>query len=210
MYTLYFAPGAASMVVHWLLIELDLPYVLQEVNLAAGEQKQPGYLELNPSGVVPTLIIDGAPRIEAMAIILQLADTHPQAALAPAIGSDQRVQYYQWSVYLSNMLQPLFRQWWYPHEPAGAGHADAVRQHVQPRIEACWERIDTHLSAHGPYLLGEHPSALDFYLAMLMRWSREMPRPASAWQDLGGLVIRMKERPSFATLCEREGLADWV
>ncbi len=210
MYTLFFAPGAASMVVHWLLIELDIPYTLQEVNLAAGEQKQPGYLELNPSGVVPTLIVDGAPRVEAMAITLQLADTHPQAALAPAVGSEQRAQYYQWSAYLSNMLQPLFRQWWYPNEPAGEGNADAVRQHVQPRIEACWERIDAHLTAHGPYLLGEHACALDFYLAMLMRWSREMPRPASTWQDLGGLAMRMKARPSFVTLCEREGLADWV
>ncbi len=210
MDTLYFAPGAASMVVHWLLIELDLPYDLQEVNLAAGEQKQPGYLELNPGGVVPTLIADGMPRTEAMAITLQLADTHPQAGLAPPIGSEQRAQYYEWSAYLSNMLQPLFRQWWYPHEPAGEGNADAVRQHVQPRIEACWARIDAHLSMHGPYLLGEFPCALDFYLAMLMRWSREMPRPASAWQDLGGLALRMKSRPSFATLNEREGLVDWV
>lgn len=210
MLRLYYAPGAASMAVHWLLIELDLEYELQAVDLEAGEQKQPSYLALNPSGVVPTLVVDGEPQVEAMAIILQLADTHRDAGLAPAVGSDERRLYYQWSVYMSNMLQPLFRQWWYPHEPAGKGNADVVKSHVQPRIEACWQRIDAHLSENGPFLLGESPCALDFYLAMLMRWSREMPRPASAWPDLGSLATRMKGRPSFAILCEREGLADWA
>lgn len=210
MHTLYYAPGAASMVVHWLLIELDVPHRLRSVDLEAREQKRPEYLTLNPNGVVPTLVVDDEPRTEAMALTLQLADTCPDAGLAPATGTDARALYYEWSVYLSNTLQPLFRQWWYPHEPAGEDNAEAVRAHVQPRIQACWDRIDAHLSANGRYLLGDRLSALDFYLTMLMRWSREMPRPASGWQELGGLAMRMKARPSFATLCEREGLADWV
>ena len=210
MHTLYYAPGAASMVVHWLLIELDVPYRLQLVDLEAREQKTPEYLALNPNGVVPTLVVDGEPRTEAMALTLQLADTYPDAGLAPAIGSDGRAHYYEWSVYLSNMLQPLFRQWWYPHEPSGEDNADAVRTHVQPRIEACWTRIDAHLSATGPYLLGDSLSALDFYLTMLMRWSRAMPRPASAWPHLDALASRMKARPSFVTLCQSEGLTDWA
>lgn len=210
MHTLYYAPGAASMVVHWLLIELDVPHRLQLVDLEACEQKSPEYLALNPNGVVPTLVLDGEPRTEAMALTLQLADTHPDAGLAPAIGSDGRAHYYEWSVYLSNMLQPLFRQWWYPHEPAGEDSADAVRAHVQPRIEACWDRLDAQLSANGPYLFGDRVSALDFYLTMLMRWSRAMPKPASAWPHLAALASRMKARPSFVTLCQSEGLADWT
>lgn len=210
MHTLYYAPGAASMVVHWLLIELEVPHRLQPVDLEAREQKQPQYLALNPNGVVPTLIVDGEARFEAMALTLQLADTHPDAGLAPLIGTDARARYYEWSAYLSNMLQPLFRQWWYPHEPAGEDNADAVLAHVQPRIEACWDRLDAHLSANGPYLLDDKLSALDFYLAMLMRWSRAMPRPASDWPHLGALASRMKARPSFAALCRSEGLADWT
>ena len=41
MHTLYYSPGAASMVVHWLLIELGLPHELKLVDTAAGAQKAP-------------------------------------------------------------------------------------------------------------------------------------------------------------------------
>jgi glutathione S-transferase len=210
MYSLYYAPGAASMVVHWLLIELDAPHELHAVDLSAREHKSPGYLALNPSGVVPTLVIDGTPMQEAAAMLLLLADTHPQAALAPPLDDPRRGAYYQWVLHLANVVQPLFRLWWYPGEVAGEGNADTVQGHVAPRIEAAWDRIDAHLAAHGPYLLGDTLSAADFYLAMLMRWSRNMPRPAHTWPQLAVLAGLMKARPSFNTLYEREGLTEWA
>jgi glutathione S-transferase len=210
MYTLYYAPGAASMVVHWLLIELDVPHALRLVDTGAGQQKHPEYLALNPNGVVPTLVIDGRPQYEAAALLLYLADLHPQAALAPAGIGAARMDYYQWMLHLANMVQPLFRQWWYPHEPAGQEHAEAVRDVVAGRIEAAWARIDAHLANNGPYLLGGAPSVADFYLVMLMRWSRNMPKPATAWPHLSALAERLKARPSFATLYEREGLTEWT
>jgi len=129
--------------------------------------------------------------------------------MAPASGSASRVDYYQWMLHLANMVQPLFRQWWYPHEPAGEAHADAVRAVVAVRIAAAWDRIDAHLAANGPYLLGDALSAADFYLVMLMRWSRNMPKPATEWTHLAALAATLKARPSFATLYEREGLTEW-
>jgi glutathione S-transferase len=208
--TLYYAPGAASFAVHWLLIELDIDHELRKVDLTAGEQKAPDYLALNPSGVVPTLVIDGEPLAEAAALLLHLADRHPAAGLAPAPGTLERARHYQWMLFLANTLQPAFRQWWYPHEPAGEAHADAVRAAVTPRIEALWQRIDGHLAANGPYLLGAQLTAADFMLAMLMRWSRNMPRPATAWPALEQFAQRMKSRPSFRTLYAREGLTEWA
>lgn len=209
-YTLYYAPGAASLVVHWLLIEMDAPHALALVDTAAGAQKRPEYLALNPNGVVPTLIVDGTPHYEAAALSMHLADAFPAAALAPALLEPQRIDYTQWMFNLANMVQPLFRQWWYPHEPAGEAHADAVREHVQVRIETQWERIDRHLGERGPHLLGERLTAADFYLAMLMRWSRNMPKPATEWPHLAALASRLKARPSFARLYEREGLTEWA
>ena len=46
--TLYYAPGAASLLVHWLLIELEVPHRLQLVDTAAKAQKSPEYLAMNP------------------------------------------------------------------------------------------------------------------------------------------------------------------
>ena len=208
--TLYYAPGAASLLVHWLLIELDVPHALQLVDMANKAQKAPEYLALNPNGVVPTLVMDGKPQHEAAALALLLAERYPVRGLAPAWDGPQRADYMQWMFNLANMVQPLFRQWWYPDEPAGEAHRDAVVAQCAPRIEAQWQRIDDHLAGHGPWLLGADISAADFYLAMLMRWSRNMPRPATEWPQLAALAQQMKQRPSFAILYQREGLTEWA
>ncbi|HZH44321.1 MAG TPA: glutathione S-transferase family protein [Lysobacter sp.] len=210
MYVLYYAPGAASLLPHWLLIELGQPHELRAVDIKAGEQKRPEYLALNPNGVLPTLLIDGEPHYEAAALAMTLADRHPQAGLAPAHDDPRRGAYHQWMFHLANMVQPLFRIWWYPHEVAGEANAALAREHVAPRIEAAWDRLDAHLAQRGPYLLGEGPSAADFYLTMLLRWSRNMPRPGDRWPHLGELARRMKARPSFAELYRREGLTEWA
>jgi len=209
MHTLYYSPGAASMVVHWLLIELGIPHELALVDFESRAQKSPAYLALNPNGVVPTLVIDGRPHTEAAALLVHLADTHPAARLSPPVDAPLRMDFLRWMFHLANVVQPLFRAWWYPHEPAGEGCEEAVHGAARKRIEAEWALIDARLAQHGPCLLGEWPCAADFYLTMLMRWSRNMPRPATAWPHLDALAGRMKALPSFQALYEREGLAEW-
>ena len=210
MYTLFYSPGAASFVVHWLLIETGAKHELRKLDTQAGEHKKPEYLALNPNGLIPTLLIDGRPFYEAAALLLHLADAHPESGLAPPLASPERAHYYQWVLHLANTLQPAFRLWFYPQEAAGDANADAAKEQARGRIEAAWSRIDAHLGAHGPYLLGAHVSAADFLLTMLMRWSRNMPHSASNWPHLAALIVRMKARPSFAELYAREGLTEWA
>lgn len=210
MVTLYYAPATASMVVHWLLIELGAAHELRKLDLEAREHKAPAYLKLNPAGVVPTLVIDGQAICEAAAIAMHLADVHAAAGLAPPLGSLQRAQYYQWMFFMANTLQPAYRAWFYPDEPAGAASATAAQQSARQRIEAAWERIAAHLGNSGPYLLGERLSAADFMMTMLMRWSRNMPRPAHTWPALQAHAQRMKARPSFTELYAREELTEWA
>lgn len=47
-------------------------------------------------------------------------------------------------------------------------------------------------------------------LTMLMRWSRNMPKTATAWPALARLAAAMKARPTFKELYAREGLTDWT
>lgn len=210
MMTLYYSPGAASLVVHWLLIELGLPHELRELDFEAKAQKSAEYLRLNPSGVVPTLVVEGRPLTEAAAIVLHLADTHPDAGLAPAVGTPARADYYRWMFYLANMLQPAFRAWYYADEFAGPDNVPLVKARAEKRAEACFDLLDAHLAANGPYLLGERMSAADFYLTMLMRWSRNLPRQALDWPALRTLAERMRALPSFARLYAAEGLSEWA
>ncbi|WP_339826789.1 glutathione S-transferase family protein [uncultured Arenimonas sp.] len=210
MYTLYYAPGTASLVVHWLLIEIGARHELRKLDLAAREHKRPEYLALNPAGRVPTLLIHGEPMTEAAAMVMHLADAHPNFGLAPTPGTVERARYYQWIVFLANTLQPAFRDWYYPEEAAGPEHADAVRTRAAETIDAAWDQVEAHLAKRGPYLLGPSVSAADFLLTMLMRWSRNLPRQATEWPQLGALAQRMKARPGFRLLYEREGLQEWA
>lgn len=109
-----------------MLIELGHPPELRLLDCQARQQKSPGYLALNPAGVVPTLLIDGAPMSEVGAILVYLADTHPDAGFAPAPGDPRRRAHYQWMFHLANVVQPLLRLWWYPAEAAGEAHVDAA------------------------------------------------------------------------------------
>jgi glutathione S-transferase len=207
---LYFSPGAASLCVHWMLIEIGQPHELRRIDLAAGEQRSADYLKLNPAGVVPTLVLDGEPFNESGALVLMLAERYPEAGLMPPAGTPARQRAYQWLVLMANGLQPPFRTWFYPHEPAGDAARDAAKAAAGQRIETFFDRVDAHLAAHGPYLLGERVSAPDFFLAMLCRWSRNMPKPATEWPALRGFIDRMRARPSFRVLCEREALTEWL
>lgn len=208
--TLYYSPSTASLVVHWLLIELQRPHDLVALDFERREHKSPGYLRLNPAGVVPTLVIDGEVITEAAAIVMHLADLHPEAALAPAPGSPCRAQYYQWMCFMANTLQPAYRVWFYPAEAAGEGNIEAAREQARLKLETAWAQVAAHLGAHGPFLLGESPSAADFMLTMLMRWSRNMPRPSNHWPVLQAHATRMKAKPSFSEVHAREGLTDWA
>ncbi len=207
---LHYSPGAASLCVHWMLLDMGRPPRLKRVDLAAGEQRLPAYLALNPAGMVPTLIMDGEPWVESSALLLMLADRHPGADLLPPVGSARRQLAYQWTLLMANGLQPAFRFWFYPQEAAGDSAAVEAKALATQRIEGFFARIDAHLTQTGPYLLGEKISAPDFFLAMLCRWSRNMPRPSTEWPALGRFVTLMRSRPSFRAVCEAEGLTDWL
>lgn len=209
MYTLYYSPGTASMVVHLALLEIGAPHALRLVDFDADAQHSAEYLKLNPRGVVPTLVVDGRPVSESAALLMVLADRHPQAGLAPAPGTPEHEAWQQWIVYLSNTLMSTYRFWFYPSELGSAEHTPEVRVALQHKIEGVWNLLDAQLDANGPYLLGKEFSGADLLLTMLLRWSRNMPRPATEWPALKRLADLVRARPSWQRLYEIEGLSKW-
>ncbi len=209
MYTLYYSPGTASMVVHLALLEIGAPHTLERVDFSANAQRDPEYLKLNPQGRVPTLIVDGRPVFESAALLMLLAERHPEARLAPAIGTPGRAAWYQWIVFMANTLMPAYRLWFYPPDAGADEHPANVRAVIQARIEGAFDLLDAHVSAHGPYMLGSEFSGVDLLLTMLMRWSRNMPKPATEWASLKALADVVRARPSWKTLYAVEGLTEW-
>lgn len=211
MYTLYFSPGAASMCVHQALLEIGAPFQAVLIDIDSGAQRDPSYLKINPAGLVPSLMIDGAPYAEAAALLLTLAARHPEARLMPSGESPLRASWNQWMVYLANTLQPAFRLWFYPTDiSAEPAVQEALKRAVRERIEGIWQRLADHLAGGGPYLLGTEFSCADLYLIMLLRWSRNMPKPATEWPALRAYCNLLCARQSWKRLCAAEGLSEWM
>jgi glutathione S-transferase len=209
VYTLYYSPGTASMVVHLALLEIGVPHRLEKVDFDKDAQREAGYLRLNPRGQVPTLVIDGKPYFESAALLMILAERHPEARLAPAAGSALRADWYQWIAFFTNSFGPTYRYWFYPPDLGSEEHPPAVRDALRRKIEDSWTLVDAHLAAGGPYMLGAEFSGVDLLALMYMRWSRNMPRPATEWPTLTRLASLLRARPSWSRLCDIEGLTDW-
>jgi glutathione S-transferase len=208
-YLLYYSPGAASMAVHWMLIDMQVAFEARVVDIDSGQQRDPDYLRLNPSGRVPTLVVDGTPRHESAALLMLLAERHPEAGLAPAPGSVDRGAWLEWMIYLANTVLPAMRDWFYADIDGDAAGAEAVRALARRRIEAACDHLDAHLSQGHDYLAGGKLSTADFLAVMLMRWTRNMPRPATSWPHLASYIRRLRSRPSFIDLNTREKLTGW-
>jgi len=84
-----------------------------------------------------------------------------------------------------------------------------VKAQAQPRIEGIWSRLDAHLSTRD-YIAGDKLTAVDFLATMLLRWSRNMPKPATEWQSIHAYVRRMRALPSYLKTMQVEKLTDWL
>ncbi|HEX9391274.1 MAG TPA: glutathione S-transferase family protein [Usitatibacteraceae bacterium] len=168
---LYGAAGSGSVAVEAALTLLDIPYDLIEgatwVEAAARER----IAASNPMRQIPTLIFpDGEIMTESAAILIDLADRHPQARLAPSPGDAQRHQFLRWMVYVSAAIYSLH---WIKPDVARIGAPPAARESVvdavHERIAFCWQNMDAQISPQR-YLLGDELSVLDLYVAVVSRF----------------------------------------
>lgn len=217
MPTLHYYPGNASMTPHMLLRELGVPFELALVDRAQAAHKSAEYLKLNPNGLIPVLVDSDRDLVlyETAAIVLHLVDTHPQAGLAPAIGTAERAEFTKWLVWLSATLQAQMPMYFYADRyvaPGNTAGAQEVKALTEARIAGLVDQIEGRLAGHGgPWFLGERYSALDPYALMLTRWTRGMQRPARTLPAIGAWQQRLLARPAVRATFEAEGLAaPWV
>lgn len=210
MYRLYYNPGSANLAPHMLLKELGVEHELVFIDQEKGAHRRPDYIKLNPAGRIPVLVDDDLVLFEAAAICLHLVDRHPEAGLAPAIGTAERAHFYKWLIYLTNTLQAELITYFYSNRLANDEGAIAqVHAHAEARVGAMLDLLENELAkGQGPYLLGERYSAVDPYLFMLTRWTRNMRNPARNRPCLSRYQQRMLARPAVQKTFEAEGLGE--
>ena len=216
MLHLHYYPSTASMVPHILLEELAVPYQRVLVDRAVNAHKAPAYLKLNPNGLIPVLTQDdagGAKLVlyETAAIVLHLCDTHPDAGLAPPLGSVDRAHFYKWLIWLTNTLQATLIVYFYPERWVAQGNAAGaaeVKAAVEAKIAGLLDQLDAELACHGQeWFMGAHYTALDAYVFTLCRWTRNFASlPARGRPYLGPYLQRMLARPSVQRVMVAEQL----
>lgn len=208
MVTLYGIVSSAMMIPHILLRELGVEFELRLLDRAKGEHRQPAYLALNPHGKVPTLVDGDLVLYETAAICLHLADSHPEARLAPPVGTVERAELYKWLMFLTNTVQADMLLYFYPDRYVSLGEQAAadLKAVTEERLSGYFAAIDRALAGR-TWFLGDRYSLLDPYLFTLGRWSRFMNRPARTLPNLGPLFARMLERPAVRDTFAAEGLS---
>ncbi len=153
MMQLYYAPRSRSFTTLWLMEETAQPYERVLIDIAAGAQKTPEYLAVNPMGKVPALKDSEAVLAEAAAICAYVAERYPQAKLAPPVGDPARAKYLQWLFFAPSSIEPaliqIFTKVEVPTSTAAWGSADQVFDVLEQALDK------------GPWLLGDNFSAAD-------------------------------------------------
>jgi GST-like protein len=203
-WTLYGAQASGSIAVEAALTLLGIPYTLVEAVTWAGDAARARVAPVNPMRQVPALVFaDGETMTESAAILVHLADRHPEAGLAPAIADPRRGQFLRWMVYVSSAIYAL--HWIKPDVTrvgAPARLRDAVHDAVHERIAFCWQQMDAQLDP-GPYLLGDALTVLDLYVAVVSRFGPWRPRFYEVAPRMTPVVRRVDAEPRLATFWAR-------
>jgi GST-like protein len=142
------------------LEELELPYKLHALSLAAKDQKQPDYLKINPNGRIPAIVDDGFAVFESGAILMYLAEK--TGKLMP-LDPKGRSLVVQWLMFQMAGVGPMMGQAnvFFKYLPEKIPTAIARYQRESLRLLAV---LDARLAEH-EYLAG------DYSIADIANWS---------------------------------------
>jgi glutathione S-transferase len=194
--TLYHIVPSRSSIVRWMLEEVGPPYEVHLLDPKQEEQRQPGYLAVNPMGKVPALVHGEVVITEAAAICCYLADAFPDAGLAPAIGDPGRGPYLKWLFFGPSCFEPAAIDRMFERKDA-------------PRTALGWRDLETVLDViadavePGPYLLGEQFTAADVVIGSGVRWGRIMGLIPER-EALQAYEARLEQRPALQRAIEKD------
>jgi glutathione S-transferase len=189
MMKLYWAPRTRAATTLWMMEETGQPYERVLVDTAAGAQKKPDYLAINPMGKVPALQDGEATMAEAAAICAYVADRYPQAKLAPPPSDPRRAKYLYWLFFAPSCIEPaiiqIFTKLQVPASTAGWGDATQVFDVLDKALEK------------GPWLLGDDFQACDVVIGSGLNFAIRQFKMVPARPSFDRYIDRCSARPAF-------------
>jgi glutathione S-transferase len=206
MFKLYFAPGTCALASHIALQEAGAAYTTERVDFKSNQQNSPEYLAINPKGRVPTLVTDRGILTETPAMLAFIAQSFPQARLAPLDDAFAFAQVQAFNSYLCATVHVA-----HAHKLRGARWATEdfsfvdMKRKVPQTVGACFALIERDM-LKGPWVMGEQYTICDPYLYTLAGWLEGDSVDLAALPKVADHRKRMSERPAVQkVLAEEQG-----
>ncbi|MGC6499430.1 MAG: glutathione S-transferase family protein [Henriciella sp.] len=191
---LYNSMGPNPQIVRTYMAERGITLPKEEVDLMAGANRQPPYLDINPAGQLPALVLDdGSVVTEVTAICEYLEETQPGPSMLGAT-PEARAQVRRWTRWADlNVCEPLGNGFRFSEGlPVFKDRmrclpeaADGLKACAQDKLS--W--LDGQLSDRD-YLAGSEFSLADIVLSAWMAFGEQVGQPVnrslphvSAWFD---------------------------
>jgi len=167
---LHYAPHTCALASHIVLEEVGADYDINRIDFSVAEENSPRYLAMNPKGRVPLLETAQGNLTETPAILLYLAQSYPQANLAPLDDAFALAELQAFNSYLCSTVHVA-----HAHRLRGSRWADdpvaitAMQDKVPEAVLAGFRHVEENY-LRGPWVMGDQYSIADPYLFTLAQW----------------------------------------
>ena len=198
MMKLFYAPGTCSLASHIALEEVGAAYEAYRVDFSRAEQTTPDYLAVNPKGRVPALATERGTLTETPAILAFIAQSFPEARLAPL---DDPFEFARLQSFLSYLCSTVHVA--HAHARRGARWADdpaaheAMKAKVPQNMADCFALVEASMFA-GPFVMGGTYTIADPYLFTIAGWLEADGVDPGRFPKILDHRNRMAERPAVA------------
>jgi GST-like protein len=168
-YVLFGEPDSGSFMIEAALAEAGQP--VECIDLDLKKARPASYLAINPTGKIPALHFpDGLLMTQSSAILLALAEAHPDAGLMPPPGHADRRKALRWLTFIVAEIYPLVEMEDYPLRfvPANT-NIDAMRAQITDRLRERWRMVEAESAGQGSFLPSGF-STIDLMIAMVSSW----------------------------------------
>jgi glutathione S-transferase len=206
MFKLYYAPGTCALASHIALEEAGAAYTTERLDFKANQQNSPEYLAINPKGRVPSLVTDRGTLTETPAMLAFIAQSYPQAKLAPLEDAFAFAQAQAFNSYLCSTVHVA-----HAHKLRGARWATEessfadMKRKLPQTVGACFALIERAM-LRGPWVMGEQYTICDPYLYTIALWLEGDSVDLATLPKVADHRERMSERPAVRkVLAEEQG-----
>lgn len=202
---LFYMPGASSLADHIVLEWAQERY--EAVRMNRQSIKAPDFLSLNPLGTVPVLLHEDFVLTENIAILVYLAELHPELGLLGDGTPRARADVMRWLGFLNSDVHKGFRPIFFPErflQDTGLAPrlADTAREHVRVNLQRLAARLEGR-----EWLTGQR-SIADACLFVMLRWAVATKVPLQGLFNLSRFARDMyRDDGVHAALVMEEGLS---